>query len=29
MNALVSGDISMIIAAIKVKFVNDIDDKRR
>ena len=29
MNALVSGGISMIIAAIMVKFVNDVDDKRK
>ncbi len=29
MNVLVSGGISMIIAVIMVKFVNDIDDKRR
>jgi maltose/moltooligosaccharide transporter len=29
MNALISGGVSMIIAAIMVKFVNDVDDKRR
>ncbi len=28
MNALISGGVSMIIAAIMVKFVNDIDDKK-
>jgi len=28
MNALITGGISMIIAAVMVKFVNDIDDKR-
>jgi maltose/moltooligosaccharide transporter len=29
MNALISGGISMLIAALTVKFVNDIDDKRQ
>ncbi len=29
MNALISGGISMIIAAVMVKFVNDIDDRKK
>ena len=29
MNALVSGGVSMVIAAIMVRFVNDIDDRKR
>jgi len=28
MNALITGGVSMIIAALMVKFVNDIDDKK-
>jgi maltose/moltooligosaccharide transporter len=29
MNALISGGISMIIAALMVRFVNDVDDKKK
>jgi hypothetical protein len=29
MNALISGGISMLIAALMVKFVKDVDDKKK
>jgi hypothetical protein len=28
MNALIAGGISMLIAAVMMKFVNDVDDKK-